>query len=189
MTSVKGWHTGRVWLMTPSASLRIVVICSSLLSCIKKPYLDLEKNCQVAETMVFPDWLIRSFLLNPKYNYTVLLCKKIQGTIDRMELVYALQEDSRNDRENGAGDIFGTAVRNKRHGVEDSSGQEYHMGGYMRWSEAYLVTLTDRCFFLCVPDQRGTIAKSMYEEHLCVVASTSMERGAQFFPLASYLLV
>ena len=98
MTSVKGWHTGRVWLMTPSASLRIVVMCSSLLSCIKKTYLDLEKYCQVAETMAFPDWLMRSFLLNPKYNYTVPLCKKIQGTIDRMELVYALQEDSRNDR-------------------------------------------------------------------------------------------
>ena len=34
--------------------------------------------------------------------------------------------------------------------------------------------------------QRGTIAKSMYEEHLCVVALTSIERGTQFFPLASY---
>ena len=44
MTSVKGWHTGRVRLMTLSASLRIVVMCS-LLSCIlKKKYLDLEKN-------------------------------------------------------------------------------------------------------------------------------------------------
>ena len=32
MTSVKGWHTGRVRLMTLSASLRIVVMCSSLLS-------------------------------------------------------------------------------------------------------------------------------------------------------------
>ena len=29
----------------------------------------------------------------------------------------------------------------------------------------------------------------MHEEHLCVVALTSMERGTQFFPLASYLLV
>ena len=59
-----------------------------------------------------------------------------------------------------------------------------------RWSEAYLVTLTDRCSFLCVSgNQRGTIAKSMHEEHLCVVALTSMERGTQFFPLASYLLV
>ena len=34
MTSVKGWHTGRVWFMTLSASLRIVVVCFSLLSCI-----------------------------------------------------------------------------------------------------------------------------------------------------------
>ena len=33
-TSVKGRHTGRVRLMTLSASLRIVVMCSSLLSCI-----------------------------------------------------------------------------------------------------------------------------------------------------------
>ena len=55
--------------------------------------------------------------------------------------------------------------------------------------ETYLVTLTDRCFFLCVPGQRGIIAKSMYEEHLCVVALTSIERGTQFFPLVSYFLV
>ena len=59
----------------------------------------------------------------------------------------------------------------------------------MRWSEAYLVTLTDRCSFLCASGQRGAIAKAMYEEHLCVVALTSMERRTQFFPLASYLLV
>ena len=62
-------------------------------------------------------------------------------------------------------------------------------GGYTRWPEAYLVTLTDRCSFLCVSGRRGTIAKSMHEEHLCVVALTSMERGTQFFPLASYRLV
>ena len=37
--------------------------------------------------------------------------------------------------------------------------------------------------------QRGTIAKSMHEEHLCVVALTNIERGTQFFPLASYRLV
>ena len=55
--------------------------------------------------------------------------------------------------------------------------------------ETYLVTLTDRCSFLCVSGQRGTIAKSMYEEHLCVVALTSIERGTQFFPLVSYFLV
>ena len=41
----------------------------------------------------------------------------------------------------------------------------------------------------CVSGQRGTIAKSMYEEHLCVVALTSIGRGTQFFPLASYFLV
>ena len=75
--------------------------------------------------------------------------------------------------------ISGTIVRNKRHGAEDSSGQD-RMGGYTRWPEAYLVTLTDRCSFLCVSGQRGTIAKSIHEEHLCVVALTSMERGTQF---------
>ena len=84
--------------------------------------------------------------------------------------------------------IFGTTVRNKRHGAEDGSGQDC-MGGYTRWPEAYLVTLADRCSFLCVSGQRGTIAKSMHEGHLCVVALTSMERGTQFFPLASYPLV
>ena len=64
------------------------------------------------------------------------------------------------------------------------------MGGYTRWPEAYLVTLTDRCSFLCVSGQRGTIAKSMHEEHLCVVALTSMEaRNPVLYPLASYRLV
>ena len=38
--------------------------------------------------------------------------------------------------------IFGTTVRNKRHGAEDSSGQDC-LGGYTGWPEAYLVTLTD----------------------------------------------
>ena len=84
--------------------------------------------------------------------------------------------------------ISGTTVRNKRHGAGDSSGQD-RMRGYTRWLEAYLITLTDICSFLCVSGQRGTIAKSMHEEHLCVVALTSMERGTQFFPLASYRLV
>ena len=49
------------------------------------------------------------------------------------------------------------------------------MGGYTSWFEAYLVTLIDRCSFLCVSGQRGTIAKSMHEEHLCVVALTINE--------------
>ena len=61
------------------------------------------------------------------------------------------------------------------------------MEGYTRWPEAYLVTLADRCSFLFVSGQ--TIAKSMHEEHQCVVALTSMVRGTQFFPLASYRLV
>ena len=41
--------------------------------------------------------------------------------------------------------IFGTTVRNKRHGAEDGSGQDC-MGGYTRWPEAYLVTLADDVF-------------------------------------------
>ena len=81
--------------------------------------------------------------------------------------------------------IFGTTVRNKRHGAEDSSGQDC-MGGYKRWPETYLVTLTDRCSFLCVSGQRGTIAKSMHEEHLCVVALTS--NGARNPVLSACLL-
>ena len=65
-------------------------------------------------------------------------------------------------------------------------GWEVTRGGLRpTWS----LCLADRCSFLCVSGQRGTIAKSMHEEHLCVVALTSMERGTQFFPLASYRLV
>ena len=41
------------------------------------------------------------------------------------------------------------------------------------WSEVYFVTLIDRCSFLCVFGQRGTIAKFMHNEHLCFVALTS----------------
>ena len=43
--------------------------------------------------------------------------------------------------------------------------------------------MTDICSFPCASGQRGAIAKSMYEEHLCVVALTSIERGTQFFRL------
>ena len=39
------------------------------------------------------------------------------------------------------------------------------MGDCREEVEAYLVTLTDRCSFLCFSGQSGTIAKSMYEEH------------------------
>ena len=42
------------------------------------------------------------------------------------------------------------------------------MGGYTSWFEAYLVTLIDRCSFLCVSGQRWTIAKSMHEESPCM---------------------
>ena len=60
------------------------------------------------------------------------------------------------------------------------------MGGYTSWSEAYFVTLIDICSFLCVSGQRGTIAKSMHEEHLCVVALTS--NGARNPVLSACLL-
>ena len=100
------------------------------------------------------------------------LYKKIRGTTDIMELViYSARQFGIKDME-----LKTVRVRNM-------------YGGYTTWSEAYFVTLTDRCSFLCVSGQRGTIAKSMHEEDLCVVALTSMERGTQFFPLASYLLV
>ena len=56
-------------------------------------------------------------------------------------------------------------------GVEDFLGESYRR--LHEWSEAYFVTLIDRCSFLCVSGQRGTIAKFMHEEHLCIVALTS----------------
>ena len=56
-------------------------------------------------------------------------------------------------------------------GVEDFWGESYRR--LHEWFEAYFVTLIDRCSFLCVSGQRGTIAKSMHEEHLCIVALTS----------------
>ena len=48
MTSVKGWHTGILWSMTLSASLRTVVMCFSLLHLpyYINPSLDLGKNTQ-----------------------------------------------------------------------------------------------------------------------------------------------
>ena len=46
---------------------------------------------------------------------------------------------------------------------------EESFGRLHEWSEAYFVTLIDRCSFLCVSGQRGTIAKSVHEEHLCIV--------------------
>ena len=68
-------------------------------------------------------------------------------------------------------------------GVEDS------FGGIV-WEvtrvEASFVTLIDRCSFLCVSGQRGTIAKSMHEEHLCIVALTSS--GARNPVLSACLL-
>ena len=58
MTSVKGWHTGRVRLMTLSVSLWVVAMCS-LLSCIlKKNYLDLKKILSSGGDNVFPDYLV-----------------------------------------------------------------------------------------------------------------------------------
>ena len=63
-------------------------------------------------------------------------------------------------------------------------GESY--GRLHEWSEAYFVTLIDRCSFLCVPGRRGTIAKSMHAEHLCIVALTS--NGARNPVLSACLL-
>ena len=59
-------------------------------------------------------------------------------------------------------------------------------GRLHEWSEAYFVILIDRCSFLCVSGQRGTIAKFMHEEHLCIVALTS--NGARNPVLSACLL-
>ena len=63
-------------------------------------------------------------------------------------------------------------------------GESY--GRLHEWSEAYFVILIDRCSFLRVSGQRGTIAKSMHEEHLCIVALTS--NGARNPVLSACLL-
>ena len=63
------------------------------------------------------------------------------------------------------------------------------MGDYTRRLRGLLSHFDRQVLFPCVSGQHGTIAKSMYEEHLGVVALTSIERGTQFFPLASYFVV
>ena len=64
-------------------------------------------------------------------------------------------------------------------------GESY--GRLHEWLEAYFVNLIDRCSFLCVSGQRGTIAnKSMREEHLYIVALTS--NGARDPVLSACLL-
>ena len=45
---------------------------------------------------------------------------------------------------------------------------EESYGRLNEWSEAYFVTLIDRCSFLCVFGQRGTIAKSMHATSICM---------------------
>ena len=73
-----------------------------------------------------------------------MLCEKIRGTIDRMELViYSARQFGIKYME-----LKTVRVRNI-----------VWKGGYTRWSEAYLVTLTDRYSFLCVSSQRGTIGE------------------------------
>ena len=115
-------------------------------------------------------------LLNRKYNDTVSLCLKIREAKGG----------------NGPGDIWGTTVRDKDEELKTfwESMVLWNIGwGITRGGcGAYLVTLTDGCSFLCVSGQRGTIAKSMYEEHLCVVALTSNERGTQFISACLLLL-
>ena len=87
--------------------------------------------------------------------------------------------------------ICGTTVRNKDKEFETFWDlREYRMGDYTRWLQGLLRHFDRQMLFpLVFLGQRGAIAKSMYEEHLCVVALTSIERGTQFFPLASYFLV
>ena len=103
MTSVTRWHTGRLWLMTLSASLQTEWLCVFLFFFIypiyyKKPFLDLGKNIVKWLGQCFlPELATRSFLLNPKYDDSVPLCLKIRPMDG-----------------NGAGDICGTTVRNKR---------------------------------------------------------------------------
>ena len=65
-------------------------------------------------------------------------------------------------------------------------GEESYGWLHDEWSEAYFATLIDRCSFLCVSGQRGTKAKSMHEEHLCIVALTS--NGARNPVLSACLL-
>ena len=68
-------------------------------------------------------------------------------------------------------------VSARQFGIKDML--ELILGGGIVWEVTRVglrptfVTLIDRCSFLCVSGQRGTIAKSMHEEHLCVVALTS----------------
>ena len=85
--------------------------------------------------------------------------------------------------------IFPVSAR--QFGIKDMLELKIVLGGIVwelhdEWSEAYFVTLIDRCSFLCVSGQRGTIAKSMHEEHLCVVALTS--NGARNPVLSACLL-
>ena len=128
---------------------------------------------------------INSWLNHFKWTHSTIivpLCKKIQegSRNDWMELV-----------------IF--PVSAQQFGIKDML--EWHAGvtcwswrqfwgePYGRlheWSETYFVTLIDRCSFLCVSGQRGTKAKPMHEEHLCVVALTS--NGARNPVLSACLL-
>ena len=63
---------------------------------------------------------------------------------------------------------------------------EESYGRLHEWSEA-LVTLIDRCSFLCVSGQRGTIVKSMHEEHLCIIVALTSS-GARNPVLSACLL-
>ena len=60
------------------------------------------------------------------------------------------------------------------------------MGGYTSWFEAYFCHFDRQMLFPSCSGQRGTIAKSMHEEHLCVVALTS--NGARNPVLSACLL-
>ena len=90
---------------------------------------------------------------------------------------------------------MGTTVRNKRVPVSGFMGifatedrdeklKTNYRGLSREGCEAYLVTLTRQMlfslFFWSTRDP-SSLFKSMYEEHLCVVALTSSERGTQFY--------
>ena len=71
--------------------------------------------------------------------------------------------------------------------------REYRMGDCHEdvMTPTWSLLQTEMFFPLFLWSTRGhsSLVKSTYEEHMCAVALTSSERGAQFHPLASYNLV
>ena len=75
--------------------------------------------------------------------------------------------------------------------------REYRMGDCHEEVVRPLLSHFDRQMMMLFPlflwstRDHSSLFKAMYEEHhhLCVVALTSVERGTQFFRLASYFLI